>query len=87
MKMEQTEYSELLAIKLQTPENNPKENKQHSKHGESLTSPLNSSTILLAHNFISSHFFEDYWSICSDFTCNKKLDCHRKNNALLQISW
>jgi hypothetical protein len=36
--MEQTECSETLAIKLRTPENNPKENIRHSKHSESLKS-------------------------------------------------
>jgi hypothetical protein len=38
MKMERTESSKTLAFKLQTPGNNPKENSQHSKHGESLKS-------------------------------------------------
>jgi hypothetical protein len=33
MKIEQAECSETLAIKLHTPENNPKQNKRHSKHG------------------------------------------------------
>jgi hypothetical protein len=36
MKMEQTECSETLAIKIHTPEKNPKENKRHSKQGENL---------------------------------------------------
>jgi hypothetical protein len=38
MKMEQTECSETLTFKIQTPENNPKWGIQHSKHGESLKS-------------------------------------------------
>jgi hypothetical protein len=38
MKMEETECSETLAIKLHTLENNPKENIRHSKHGDSLKS-------------------------------------------------
>jgi hypothetical protein len=38
MKMEQTECFKMLAIKLHTPENNPKENIQHLKHGKSLKS-------------------------------------------------
>jgi hypothetical protein len=35
MKMEQTECSETLTTKPHTPENIPKENIRHSKHGES----------------------------------------------------
>jgi hypothetical protein len=38
MKMEQTERSETLAFKIQTPGNHPEENIQHSEHGESLKS-------------------------------------------------
>jgi hypothetical protein len=38
--MEHTECSETLAIKLHTPENNPKENIRNSKHGESLKSRI-----------------------------------------------
>jgi hypothetical protein len=38
MKMEQRECSETLAYKIQTPGNCPKENIQHSEHGESLKS-------------------------------------------------
>jgi hypothetical protein len=38
MKMKHTKCSETLAIKLHTPENNPKENIWHSKHRESLKS-------------------------------------------------
>jgi hypothetical protein len=37
-KMEQTECSETLAYKIQTPGNNPEESIQHSRHGESLES-------------------------------------------------
>jgi hypothetical protein len=33
MKMEQTECSETLALKLQTLMNHPEESKQHSEHG------------------------------------------------------
>jgi hypothetical protein len=40
MKMEQTEGSEALAYKIQTPVNRPEESKQHSEHGESLKSRL-----------------------------------------------
>jgi hypothetical protein len=35
---EQTQRSETLATKLHTPENIPKENIRHSRHGESLKS-------------------------------------------------
>jgi hypothetical protein len=38
MKMEQTEYSETLAFKLQTAGNTPEESIQYSKQGESLKS-------------------------------------------------
>jgi hypothetical protein len=38
--MEQTERSEVSAYKIQMPENYPKENIQHSEHGESLKSPI-----------------------------------------------
>ena len=38
MKMEQTEYSETSAYKIQTPGNYPEENIQHTEHGESLKS-------------------------------------------------
>ena len=38
MKMEQTGCSETSAYKLQTPGNYPKENIQHTQHGESLKS-------------------------------------------------
>jgi hypothetical protein len=38
MKMEQTQRSETSAIKHHAPENNPKDYKRHSKHGESLKS-------------------------------------------------
>jgi hypothetical protein len=38
MKMEQTECSETSAIKHHTPGDNKKYYKQHSEHGESLTS-------------------------------------------------
>jgi hypothetical protein len=38
MKMEQTECSETSAYKIQTPENCPEENIQHSQHDESLKS-------------------------------------------------
>jgi hypothetical protein len=40
MKMEQTQCSETLAFKLQTPGNNPEENIRHSEHGESLKSRI-----------------------------------------------
>ena len=38
MKMEQTDCSETSAYKIQTPENYPEENTQHSEYGESLKS-------------------------------------------------
>ena len=38
MKMEQTECSETLAHKIQTPGNYPEERVQHSEHGKSLKS-------------------------------------------------
>ena len=38
MSLEQTECSEKLAYKIQTPGNNPEESIQHSQHGESLKS-------------------------------------------------
>jgi hypothetical protein len=40
MKIEQTEDSETLGYKFQTPVNRPEESKQHSEHGESLKSRL-----------------------------------------------
>jgi hypothetical protein len=40
MKMEQTEGSETLAYKIQTPANYPEENIQHTEHGESLKSSV-----------------------------------------------
>jgi hypothetical protein len=40
MKMEQTECSETLAFKLQTPGNHPEESIRHSEHGESLKSRM-----------------------------------------------
>ena len=43
-KMEQIECSETSAYINQTPGNHPKENKQHSEHGESLKSRNNSKT-------------------------------------------
>jgi len=38
LKKEQTECSETLAYKIQTPGNYPEESIQHSEHGERLTS-------------------------------------------------
>jgi hypothetical protein len=38
MKTEQTECSETLAYKIQTPENYPEESIQHSEHSKSLKS-------------------------------------------------
>jgi hypothetical protein len=40
MKMEQTEHSESLAFKLQTPVNHPEESIQHSEHGDILKSRI-----------------------------------------------
>jgi len=45
MKMEQTECSETTAYKIKTPENYPEENIQHSEHGESLKSRINSNLL------------------------------------------
>jgi hypothetical protein len=56
----QTECSETLAFKLQTPENNPEQSVQHSKHGES----LKSITVQLLHiwllNNAVSHFLHSF---------------------------
>jgi hypothetical protein len=41
MKMEQTECSETLALKLQTAKNNKEESTRHSEQGESLKSSIN----------------------------------------------
>jgi len=49
MKMEQTECSETSAYKIQTPENYPEENIQHTEHGESLKSRK--------HILFSTYFF------------------------------
>jgi len=40
MKMEQTEYSEILVYKIQTSGNYPEESIQHSEHGKSLKSRI-----------------------------------------------
>jgi hypothetical protein len=40
MKMEQIEYSETSAYKIQTPGNYPEENIQHTEHGESFKSRI-----------------------------------------------
>jgi hypothetical protein len=40
MKMEQPECSETLAYKIQSPENYPEENIQHTEHSESLKSRI-----------------------------------------------
>jgi len=40
MKMEQTEYSEMPAYKIQAPGNYPEENIQHTEHGKSLKSRI-----------------------------------------------
>jgi hypothetical protein len=40
IKMGQTECSETLAYKIQTPKNYPEESIQHSEHGESLKSRI-----------------------------------------------
>ena len=44
--MEQTEYSETLAYKIQMSQNCPEESIQHSEHGESLKSRILSSSLL-----------------------------------------
>jgi hypothetical protein len=41
MEMEQTDYSEASAYKIQTPGNFPEESIQHTEHGESFKSNLN----------------------------------------------
>jgi rhodanese-related sulfurtransferase len=46
MKMEQTECSETLAYKIQTPGNYPEESIQHSEHGKSLKSRKNKKIIV-----------------------------------------
>ena len=45
LKMEQIECSEMSAYVNQTPGNHPKENKQHSEHGESLKSKKHSKVL------------------------------------------
>jgi hypothetical protein len=50
MKMEQTECSETLAYKIQTPGNYPKEIIQHSEHGESLKSKMYLVTLIMYEN-------------------------------------
>jgi hypothetical protein len=40
MKIEETECSETMALKLKTPENNPEESKRHPEHGGSLKSSI-----------------------------------------------
>ena len=54
MKMEQTECSETSAYKIQTPGNYPEENIQHTEHGESLISRINSVLSLLPASVYSS---------------------------------
>ena len=51
MKMEQTECSETSAYKFQTPGNYPEESMQHSEHGESLKSRMNSAVTYRNANF------------------------------------
>jgi hypothetical protein len=59
MKMEQTECSETLAFKLQTPGNNPEESRRHSKHGESLKSRAFLPSALTCYNMGSWGFTSD----------------------------
>jgi hypothetical protein len=40
MKMEQTEFSETSAYRIQTPENYPEKSIQHPEHGKSLKSRI-----------------------------------------------
>jgi hypothetical protein len=57
MKMEQTECSETLAYKIQTPGNYPEESIQHSEHGESFKSRVY--FLQLDRTFISVQFSAD----------------------------
>jgi hypothetical protein len=53
VQMERIECSEILALKLQTPGNNPKENIRHSKQGQSLRSRIRASCVrLYTHRYI-----------------------------------
>jgi len=49
MKMEQTECSETLAYKIQTPKNYPEESIQHSEHGENSKSRIFHTCLIHSH--------------------------------------
>jgi len=53
MKMEQTEWSEKLAYKIQTPGNYPEESIQISEHGESLKSRISDVCYMFVHFCVS----------------------------------
>ena len=59
--MEQIECSEMSAYTNQTPGNHPKENKQHSEHGESLKSRIVASCF---YNFKCLRVFRSTLSAC-----------------------
>jgi hypothetical protein len=66
MKMEQTECSETLAFKLQTPRNKPEERIRHSKHGKSFKSRIDMIiwTVAIAMLVLKPVFISD-----DEFTC------------------
>ena len=55
MKMEQTECSETLAYKIQSPGNCPEESIQHSEHGENLK--------LGKGKIVPVHALKEYWEV------------------------
>jgi len=69
MKMEQTECSETSAYKIQTPGNYPKENIQHTEHGESLKSRV----ICLVEYLIYFLNFNEKYSIITHIIWQKVL--------------
>jgi len=76
MKMEQTECSEMSAYKIQTPENYPEENIQHTEHSESLKSRMcnflckNAWSVLTGHiiSSLSSCIYTGQWYLA----CKKR---------------
>jgi hypothetical protein len=56
MKVEQTECSEMLALKLDTPVDNPKEGIQHSQYGESLKSRIVETCLTFWHRNLAFKF-------------------------------
>jgi hypothetical protein len=65
MKMEQTECSKTLALKLQMLVNNPEESIQHLGHGERMSTVMSKSNIMAYVN-VSSPFSS--WCIVSNFS-------------------